>query len=154
MKAALITILIALVALLTGCDDQGDNYLDGSMTKSFDMKFDTTRVRLYESELSVEYVADTDEGEKIALRVTINSGEVVLESGTAYDMVTDGTVGRGQGYGSPLPEIESGTLYLDSYSGEDGSHVSGSFTAKFIASDQSIKTLRGGFSAPLDVVEW
>jgi hypothetical protein len=140
--------------VLSGCEGEGDNYLSGSMTKSFDMDFDSTRVRLYESELAIEYVAESDEGEKIAFRVTINSSEVVLEPGTAYDLATDGTVSRGQGYGSPLPDIESGTLYLDAFSEEDRSNVSGTFNAKFIASDQSIKTLRGGFSASLEVVEW
>jgi hypothetical protein len=143
-----------LCVFLSGCEGDSDNYLSGSMTKSFDMDFDSTRVRLYESELAIEYVDDSDQGEKIAFRVTINSGEVVLESGTAYDLVTDGTVSRGQGYGSPLPAVESGTLYLDAYSAEDGSPVSGSFNAKFVASDQTVKTLRGGFSASLEVVAW
>ncbi len=154
MRAAWLTAIIILCVVFGGCEDTGDNYLEGSMTKSFDMDFDSTRARLYESELSIEYVADSDEGEKIAFRVTINSGEVVLESGTAYNMVTDGSVSRGQGYGSALPELESGTLYLDSFSEEDGSNVSGTFNARFIASDQTIKTLRGGFSASLEVVEW
>ncbi len=154
MRAAWVTATVLICALLGGCDDDGNNYLSGSMTKSFDMDFDTTRARLYESELAVEYVADSDQGEKIAFRVTISASEVVLEPGTVYDLATDGTTSRGQGYGSPLPEIESGQFYLDAFSGEDRSPISGSFTARFLASDQTIKTLRGGFSTSLEVVQW
>jgi len=57
-------IAIALAGFLMKCGDDKENYLDGSLTKSYDFDFDFTRVRLYESELAIEYVVDEGDAEK------------------------------------------------------------------------------------------
>ena len=59
-------VLLGLALGWLGCDDDGANYLKGSITKSYDMSFDSTRVRLYESELSIEYVSGSNQGETVA----------------------------------------------------------------------------------------
>jgi hypothetical protein len=155
MRACSIMAIMCCLLVFVGCDDRGDNYLEGSLTKSYDMKFDNVRVRLYEgSELSIEYVNDDSDGEKVPLRVTINITDVALAEGTTYDLAVHGTVGRGQGYSSGyLPELESGDLTLEKYSPENGSAVKGDFDAIFLETDGSKMTLRGGFSSDIDVVD-
>ena len=79
-------------------------------------RFTSVRARLYPSELSIEYVADAeDEGEKVALRVTLNVVQGLPETEVVYDLFADGNVGRGEGYGSGLPDLDSGTLELTAF---------------------------------------
>jgi hypothetical protein len=148
-KAFMIGVTIALLS----CQDDDDNYLKGSITDSYDMDFDETRIRQYESELSIEYVVKSEETEKVALRVTLNlsSGPPVQDQ--VYDLTTQGTISRGPGFGSELPDLESGELKLTKYSSQDGSDVKGEFNAVFQTSDQKKKTLYGGFSAELEIVD-
>ena len=153
MKRTFEIILILAAVFLIRCEDDGDNYIKGSLAENYDMSFDEARVRLYPSELSVEYVVDSEQGEKVALRVTLRVSGSTLSPGETYDLVKQGTIGRGQGFGSPLPAMESGEIELEEYSSEQGSCVKGSFEALFIASDKSRQSLRGGFSADLEVVE-
>ena len=145
--------IAVLLAAAVGCDEQGDNYLDGSLTESYDLGFDSVRIRLYPSELSIEYVANKSQGEQIALRVTLDNNEAPLAAGTIYDLTVHGTITQGDGLGSPLPDLESGDLTLSKYAGTDGSKVKGKFDANFKTDNGTILTLRGGFSGKLEVVE-
>lgn len=137
---------------LAGCDPTGDNYIKGSLAATHDMGFDETRARLYESELSIEYVENLKQGEKVVLRLTVSRRKGELAKGDVYDLTSDGDIARGQGFDSTLPDLESGELELLDYSPEDGSDVRGSFEAVFITTEKTRKTLRGGFSAPLEVI--
>jgi hypothetical protein len=144
---------LAAFAGLASCDREDDNYLDGSLTESYDLGFDKVRVRLYPSELSIEYVNNGSQGEQVALRVTVDTNDAALADDTIYDLSTQGSITQGDGYGSPLPELESGDLTLTSYSGADGSKAKGRFDARFLTDNGTTLTLRGGFSAKLEVVE-
>ena len=148
-------VMIALVAIavVASCDDEQDNYLDGSLTERYDLGFDSVRIRLYPSELSIEYVADGSQGEQVALRVTLDANEAPLAANTIYDLTTQGSISQGDGYGSPLPDIETGELTLDEYAGTDGSKVKGDFEATFVTDNGTTLSLRGGFSAKLEVVQ-
>ena len=149
-----IAIASVLIAALTACDDKGDNYLDGSLADNYDMDFDSVRIRLYDSELAIEYVQETGSGDLVPLRLTINTNMVALEADTIYDLAEYGTVTRGQGFDSSyLPDLKEGTLTLDGYSGEAGSNVNGSFEATFSESDGATTTLWGGFSSSLEIPE-
>jgi hypothetical protein len=148
---ALVGLLVAAGAL--SCDQEKDNFLDGSLTDSYDLSFDSVRIRLYPSELSIEYVKDSSQGEKVALRITLDSNEVPLAAGTLYDLTTQGSISQGDGYGSPLPDLETGELTLDKYADADGSKVKGDFEATFLTDIGTTLTLRGGFSAKLEVVQ-
>lgn len=151
MRAVMLSAAIALA--LTACGGDSDNYLEGSMAESFDLAFDSVRVRLYTSELAVEYVVESDEGEKVALRVTLSrTASTALAVGGSYDMAVMGTIGRGSGFTADLPPMESGTTTLTTYGEEDGAACSGTFESVFAMTDGSKKTLRGGFAGPLEVV--
>ncbi|MBN2718851.1 MAG: hypothetical protein JXX14_23600 [Deltaproteobacteria bacterium] len=155
--AALTFILMCTLTLgaLYGCDDSKDNYLEGSVTAGYDMKFDDVRVVLYpESALSIEYVKKTKNGDQLPLRVTIDYPEDTLTAGREYNLLTECSIVRGVDYASsPLPALESGTVRLDEFTASDGSKVSGDFEAVFIERDGAKINLRGGFSADIDRFE-
>lgn len=150
---ALLLVVLAMTVSFS-CDDEEDNYLAGSLTKSFDFNFDYVRARLYESELSIEYVDKQKNAEQVALRVTLKRDGTPLAAGETYDLLERGTVGRGAGYASALPELESGSVELKEFGSETGSHISGEFKAVFLTDENTKQTLRGGFSAELEVVEF
>lgn len=150
MKVTIHLILVCFL-LTFGCEGEGDNYLKGSIADSFDMKFEFVRARLYDSALSIEYVTKGET--KTPIIVTVSTASGPITTGKAYDLKTEGSVSRGEGYGSQLPEVEEGELTLSKYSGEDGSAVVGTFNAIFITAQQNRQTLRGGFDADLVVVE-
>jgi hypothetical protein len=148
--------LLALVGCLVlaaaiACDETGDNYLEGSLTDSYSLGFDSVRIRLYTSELSIEYIADSSQGEKVALRITLEGAESLV-AGTQYDLKTQGSITQGEGFGSPLPELQSGDLKFSKYSLEDGSSIKGKFNALFLTDNGQTLTLRGGFADKLEVV--
>ncbi|MCP4676375.1 MAG: hypothetical protein GY854_12860 [Deltaproteobacteria bacterium] len=145
-------VAIAFCCLAGACDDSKDNYLKGSITDGYNMSFDETRLRLYSSALSIEYVVNDKEGEKVALRVTLDRNGETLSTGTKYDLKARGSVSRGQGFGSELPDLDTGDLEFEEYSETPGSSVSGTFNAVFVTSDGSKKTLRGGFLGDLEVI--
>ena len=143
-----------LLIFISACDETGDNYLEGSVTDGYNMSFDKVRVRLFPSALSIEYVKNSDAGEKLPLKVTINHPEGELMAGHDYDVVTEGSISRGVGYdSSPLPELISGTIHLGSFNSEDGSEVTGDFKAVYRATSGAQINLRGGFNADLERVD-
>ncbi len=148
-------VLLVIITLMQGCNQDSDNYLDGSITDSYDMGFDSVRIRSYPATaLSVEYIATGDHGEKIPLRVTIDKDAVDIKTGVEYSFLKDATIARGAGYdSSPLPDLDSGSVTLSEYSVESGSVTKGSFSAVFISSTGSKLNLRGDFSGNLEVVE-
>ncbi len=152
MRPLWITAALAAALALPRCTT-ADNYLDGSLADSYGIDFDYTRIRLYSSELSVEYIQDSEGGERIALRVTVDVAGQPLSEGGSYDLAERGTVDRGQGFGSTLPDLESGELTLDRYAAQNGAEVKGSFDATFVAADDSTLTLRGGFAAEMELVD-
>ncbi|MDJ0764040.1 MAG: hypothetical protein QNJ97_13745 [Myxococcota bacterium] len=148
LRCAAIVVLLSL-----SCEDDRENYLEGSITKSYDMSFDSTRVRLYESELSIEYIDDSANGEMIPLRVSLRVADALPQTGGVYDLTVVGTVSRGPGYGSELPELETGELTLSAYEDAAGADVTGAFDAVFLSTEGNRKSLRGGFSAELEIVK-
>lgn len=148
-------VLFLVMAFVTSCKDDDENYLEGSITNAYNMGFDSVRIRLYpDSALSIEYVKKSDSGEKIPLRITIDQPELMLSSGADYNLKTTGSIGRGVGFDSmPLPALESGTIHLGSFGATDGNGVSGDFEAVFTGTDGKRMNLNGGFSAKLDRVD-
>jgi hypothetical protein len=143
-------IALACGPLLAGCGVTGGNHLDGSLAELVDLSFDHTRVRLYESEVSVEYV-DTERNGIVALRVTVhNDGD--LSARTTYDLATQGHVGTSDELDAQLPDLSSGELKFSRFSPEEGETVKGSFDALFETPDQTRLSVVGGFVAELEVV--
>jgi hypothetical protein len=146
-------LVLLLVAGLTGlgCDDEGENYLKGSLVKNYHIKFNDVRVRLYDSGLSIEYTSNSTEG-VVALKVTINTTQAQLIKGKTYDLVEYGDITRDNGFGTLPRVLESGSLTLDEYNSKEGGEVVGSFEAKMETDTGSLQSIRGGFSAKLEIV--
>ena len=104
-----ILILLVFGAWLASCDES-DNYLRGSLADSYDLDFDDLRIRLYQSELSIEYLVDSEQGEKVTLRVTLKDAGLAADK--TYNLKTQGTIGRGQGFDSNLPDLQSVLLFF------------------------------------------
>jgi hypothetical protein len=143
----LIPLMLALA--LVGCQDDDDNFLAGALAETLDMSVTDTRIRLFPSQLSIEYL----DGDSVTLRVTIDASNAPPEQGKTYNLLDKGTFSRGPDF-SELPEPEFGELTLDAFSGEDGSQVSGSFEARFVTGEGNKQGLRGAFSASLEVVDY
>lgn len=137
--------------LVTGCDDHGDNYIDGSLVKNYHITYDSVRALLYPNGLSVEYMSDTIEG-VAALRITVYSEGLIMAAGKTYDLLEYGSVTRYGELGS-LPTLQKGELTLDTFSETDGSKVAGDFNCTFVTDDGTTLNLRGAFSTTLDVVD-
>ncbi len=150
IRTYLFLIMLLFAVGQVGCDDKGDNYLEGSLVTNYHISYDAVRARLYSSGMSVEYMSDTVEG-VAALRITINTADVVLAAGKTYDLVQYGSVTRFDELGS-LPELQSGEVTLNSFSETEGSTVAGEFHAIFVTEEGVTMNLRGGFSAKLEVV--
>jgi len=139
--------LVALSLSAVGCQEEGDR-LEGSVSDRYDLSFSHTRARLYDSELSIEYVR---EDEQVPVRVTVDRGDdVSLEAGT-YDLKNQGDV-RGRVDQVKLPALFSGQLEMETFSAEDGAAIAGRFDTRLTAADSRV-TLRGEFTTELEVVD-
>ncbi len=143
--ALLIFILWSLMAM--SCDDKGDNFIDGSLVKNYNISYKDVQARLYSDSLSIEYV---NKNKVAALRVTINTNRVKLAKGKTYDLAKYGSVTR---YEGELPKLESGEFTLDEFNEKDGALVEGSFHAKFVSDNEGSQTLRGEFSVELKIAD-
>ena len=148
VKRMVLLLLVSVSSLLLSCDDEGDNFIDGSLVKNYNIEYKKVRVRLYSDSFTVEYLSDESVA---ALRITIDATEAVIKEGKTYDLAKYGTVTRYEDYGE-LPDLESGELTLETFSGKDGDTVSGNFHAKLVSDSESTQTLRGAFKTNLEVV--
>ena len=143
---------MTLLLLLADCTLQ-DNFLDGSLVESYGMRFDETRARLYDSELSLEFVDNLTQPDIVSLRVTVPNTPK-LGPNTTLDLVKDGGhIARGEGYESPLPELDSGALRISDYAAREGAKVDGRFRAVFFTPEQSRLVVRGAFDTTLEIVD-
>ena len=133
--------------LLAGCAPPDAPPLEGSLTDSYDLTFEVTRARLYDSELSIEYLSLAPE--VVVLRVTVlNGGD--LSGGRAYDLLDRGHIGRSDSFDAELPELTGGELRLDALHSD---HTAGDFDALFTTVEGNVLTLRGVFDAPVEEID-
>ncbi len=128
------------------------NFLDGSLVDVYNLQFDETRIRLYDSELSIEYVDNLTATGMVALRLTAQNTPK-LKSKERYDLIKTGNIGRGEGYESPFPELDSGHIRLDRFGRKADDKITGNFRAIFITPEDDKLTVSGGFTAELEIVE-
>lgn len=140
---------LVIAAATVGCEP-GRNSLGGSVGESYDLGFDTTRARLYSSELSIEYVRESGE---VPVRVVLDRRGGSIETGT-YRLEERGSV-DGRVEQNRLPDLESGELILQEFEGRSGAPIRGRFSAELEAAgdDESTLSLRGQFSTTLEVVD-
>ncbi|MFB6263786.1 MAG: hypothetical protein ABEL76_09210 [Bradymonadaceae bacterium] len=114
----------------------------------YDLSFDHTRARLYDSALSIEYVRTNG---AVPVRVVVRrprDGE--LTTG-AYDLVERGDV-VGESGSTELPPLKSGRAVLNSFDPREGARVAGRIEARLKARE-SVVGLRGHFETSLRVID-
>lgn len=146
MKRLIVAVVAvaAAVAAVGGCGGKAGQQLTGSLDQYYDLGFETTRARLYSSELEIAYLK---EGGEVVVRVTVLVGQVTLEGPATIDLLADGDV-TGSSGGKNIPALVSGQLVLQKYGTEEGSPVEGFFDAE-IEGQGSNTALHGEFKAIL-----
>lgn len=155
-KGLLLVGVAALAGLLTaGCGDDPSNYIDGSLAASYDMKFDTVRIRRFSTEVSVEYVVNPGPGEELALKLAVNFELNEVRANSPIDLhQPSGSVDRNRVDGATFPDLcpqdeRPSTLTFESYGEVDGARIRGKWRLCFVNGLDGI----GGFSDDLQVIE-
>lgn len=139
-------VLWAFAALaLSSCSDV---QVGGSLGEVYPLGFDSVRIRLYSSSLSVEYVR-TDG----AVPIRVTADRAAIEAGGTIDLFAAGDVTGRTASGREIPRFNEGELKLDSFRVEDGARVEGSWSASFPVGDTDTLGADGRFSARLDIIE-
>ena len=155
MKRSLFRLGIACAAMVglfslfaIGCGgSKAEGTLEGSLRDVYNADFDSVRIRLYSSELSVEYLRSNGE---IPVRATLKA-KVLDRAPGEFEMPEDATV-TGYSGRTRVPDVTQGTFTLEEFEELEGANIKGSFTAQFRAGDD-IVVLHGRFEGPLEIVE-
>jgi len=144
--------LVAMVVALgvsSGCAvSEGD--LSGSLGEFYTLHADEVRARLYDSELSIEYIkAVTGE---VSVRVTVTRSAQDPSGPATVNLAEAGNV-SGSSEGNLIPDFKTGTLRLDAYAPTSGSEISGDFDITFDVGDTEV-ALNGTFDTVLEVVSF
>lgn len=142
---------VCAALFLSGCaNEEATNYLSGSIGELFDLSFTSTQVRLYPTELSIEYL-DATRFNAVALRVTLPSAGLV--EGERVPLLEGGAVGFSDSFGGELPPLEGGRVRFGAYSPTEQAEIRGRFTATFDTEAGQTLNLLGGFDTNLEVVD-
>ena len=147
-RAALV---LASTTVLLGagadCGATGANSLDGSISESHDLAFDTVELRRYESgAIQLDYLHELESGDvEVTAKIVFDAPEGGIVTGEEIDLVAhNGVAQRAHSDGQSFPAIESGALTFTS-GGEELGAAAGDFAITF----ESGKTLNGDFEAEL-----
>ncbi len=133
---------IGLLLLLAGCGAEAEEgALRGSVSRIYSLSHDTVRARLSETELAIQYV----DGGQVVVQVVLRAE--TLEGPATVDLAEHRVVGRREG--TPLPDLQSGTLRLSAYTPSEGAAVRGDFDALLSSGDATL-TLVGDFDVVLE----
>ncbi len=142
--------MIPALTWLFACSEGPPNDLRGSLVDIFDLAFDATRARLYDTELSVEYV-DLERSGRVAVRLTLRRPDDLAPG--PHDLVARGDVGLADEVSGQLPPLISGEVGLTAYEATTSGPVVGTFLATFETADDVRLTLHGAFDTTLEVVD-
>jgi len=118
--------LLCLLSL-SACSD-GDGSLDGSLGSVYRLGFDDVRVRLYSSELAIEYARDDG---AVPLRVTLQADALPESGGGEWQIGEFGDVTGQLRDGTYVPRFTSGQLNLERFTPREGTRIRGTFDATF-----------------------
>lgn len=146
--------MLALAALLLcACDGDSANFIDGSAASSYDMDFDDVRIRLFSTEVAVEFVRTVGVGEELPLKLTASFAEDPIVAGEPVDLhEPSGAVARITTDGTRLPELsdQESTITFDTWSTEAGATIEGTFKVDFDNGTGLNGAFDGDLERPLD----
>ncbi len=143
-------LLVAIaITASSGCA-ASEGELSGSLGEFYTLHCDEVRARLYDSELSIEYI-DSRTGE-VSVRVTVARTKQDPSGPDQVDLASSGDV-SGTADGNLIPTFTSGTLWLRDYSPRSGATVRGDFDVTFDVGVNEV-ALHGDFDTVLEVVDF
>lgn len=151
LRVAMCVALMLLTAMATGSGcavDEGE--LSGSLGEFYNLRCDQVRARLYDSELSIEYIDGATN--EVSVRVTLRRGDRDPSGPDTVDLLLAGDV-TGSSKGTLIPRFSEGTLRLNTYSPTAGAQVVGDFDVIFDVGTSEV-ALRGDFDTTLELVDF
>ena len=114
-------LILLATLLLSGCGEDEESALRGSLQSVCDLEHDTIRARLYSSSLTIEYVT----GPTVKIRLTVSTKGEPIEGPGTYELGDRGEVSGA----CEAPPLVSGSLTLDEYKPTDGARIKGRWSA-------------------------
>lgn len=139
---------VCLALTLPACDLNAE--LSGSLSDVYRLDHEHVRARLYESELSIEYVRNDG---SVPVRVTCGRRVGKPLGKGDFDIGSRGAVTGQLSDGTTIPKFLDGNLKLDEFQARDGAPISGSFDARFDGGRDTL-SLSGSFDTELEVIDW
>lgn len=138
-------------AALAGCSSF-ENRLEGSISSSFSLEFDSVNVRKQDVSLIVEYIKQSGPTITKVAKMVLDTENL---RGLGKDSKIDGqlfkdrvVVQREAPSGGDFPEVQSGELEFGDFEFEAGGNVNGSFNVGFVNG----RTLYGEFTGTVEEV--
>ncbi len=141
-------VFLCLIFGATSCRADRGGTLNGSLQDFYDTSYERVRVRLYSSEVAIEYVREDGE---VPVRVSVLRGPHLV-AGQSIDIDVDarGDI-TGRSRDTDMPPITSGSITFEEFGLADGTSIVGEFSASFdVGGDEA--SLSGTFDAPMEVV--
>lgn len=131
------------------------NTLEGSISQSHDLTFDTVSVRLLSQQkvYEIKYLKALDSGDDdVVAKVVFNQPDGGAEADAALDLLElEGKVERITAANDPFPDgLDKANAVFTSGGNDDGEATVGSFASTF----DNGKTLNGAFDADLEIVDF
>lgn len=149
MRTALAAFVLAVWG--TGCGGYG-NRLEGSISSSFSLDFDSNDIRIQDDSLIVEYIKENGETRTKVAKMVFDTSNL---NGLGDDSKIEGqlfkdrvVIQREAATGGDFPEVQSGELEFGKFEFKDKGKISGSFDVAF----ESGFTLYGEFNKTASVV--
>lgn len=145
--------LVSVLAVvgLAGCGGY-ENRLEGSISSSFSLDFDSVNVRKQDVSLIVEYIKQSGASQTKVAKMVLDTENL---KGLGKDSKVDGqlfkdrvVVQREAPSGGDFPEVQSGELQFGDFEFKAGGNVSGSFNVGFVNG----RTLYGEFTGSVEEV--
>ncbi len=120
-------VLLMTTLFFSACSD-GEGSLEGSLGSVYRLEFDAVRVRLYSSELAIEYARNDG---AVPLRVTLQASALPESGGGEWELGDLGDVTGQLRDGTYVPRFSSGVLNLENFTPREGASIQGDFDAAF-----------------------
>jgi len=141
--------ILPLLALLTfACGDATEaNTLEGSVSRLYNLGFDSVRARKTSTELAVQYVS----GRSVPVQVVIDLATTEISGPGQYDLVDQSTV-VGSRDGQELPPFVNGSITFTKLSLASGAALVGHFDAN-VETETATYAVRGTFDTTLELIQ-
>lgn len=148
-SARLFLALVAAVGAGAGCEQP--NSLEGTISESFDLSFDTVELRRFNGvTLQLDYLRDVEGADidDVVCKVVFDTPEGGIPAGEAIDITQhNGIVERIATGGDDFPGLDTANITF-----ETGGNEPGPASGRFVVTFDTGKTLNGNFDTDMEDV--